>query len=232
MVRPILVLLCLALAPATLSAREHLDHNAMRLDLFALLTGDKAAEQRLLTMTSSALERDPDHAQALAWHGATLIATGMLGLGAPNADPQAARQRFGQGIRETDRAVMLAPDDTEIRSVRGVLMQVLSRQLPPEYAGRMLDRARDDYQRIFDLQAGSLDRIGQHPLGELLQALGDIYARHAQPEEAEKYYRMIDAKLSGTEYARRANEWLKTRQPLPPEQTACIGCHIPAPPGR
>jgi tetratricopeptide (TPR) repeat protein len=229
MMRSAHLFIALALLPATLPAREHLDHNAMRLDLFAMISGDKAAEQRLLALTAGAIEKDPDHAQALAWHGATLIASSMRDSANPSGDPQSSRQRFSQGITETDRAVMLTPDDVEIRSVRGVLMQLLSRNMPGAYAGRMLDRARDDYQRIFDLQAGVLERIGPHPSGELLQALGDIYARRGQPEEAEKYYRMIDSKLPGTEYARRAAQWLATRQPLSAEQTACIGCHIPAP---
>jgi tetratricopeptide (TPR) repeat protein len=154
----------------------------------------------------------------------------MLNLGSSTRDAQAARSRFAQGITEIDRAVTLTPDDVEIRSVRGVLMLPLSRQLPPPFPERMLERAREDFQRIFDLQAGQIDNIGLHPLGELLQALGDIYSRQSRPDEAEKYYRLAESKLTGTEYARRARLWLQTRQPLTPEQTSCIGCHVHATP--
>jgi hypothetical protein len=43
--------------------------------------------------------------------------------------------------------------------------------------------------------------------------------------DAERYYTMIRQKLPGTEYDRRAAEWLQTKQPLPAERTACVGCH-------
>lgn len=210
-------------------AQGRLDHNAMRLDFFGVATGDQAATERLLTTTSNALVANPNDPQALAWHGATLMMTGMLNLASATGDAQAARSRFGQGITEADRAVTLAADDVEIRSVRGVLMLPLSRQLPPPFPERMLARAREDFQRIFDLQAGQLDRIGVHPLGELLQALGDVYARQSRPDEAEKYYRLTESMLAGTEYARRARLWLDTRQPLPADLTACIGCHVRTP---
>jgi tetratricopeptide (TPR) repeat protein len=223
-------LVAIALCMAQTAAQERLDHNHMRTDLFGAAAGDQAAIERLVTLTSKALEQNPDHAQALAWHGATLMITGMLNLGSSTRDAQAARSRFAQGITEIDRAVTLTPDDVEIRSVRGVLMLPLSRQLPPPFPERMLERAREDFQRIFDLQAGQIDNIGLHPLGELLQALGDIYSRQSRPDEAEKYYRLAESKLTGTEYARRARLWLQTRQPLTPEQTSCIGCHVHATP--
>jgi hypothetical protein len=89
----------------------------------------------------------------------------------------------------------------------------------------MLDDARSDFQFLFDAQAATLDRLGTHRLGELLQALGDVHSRQGRPADAERYYAMVQQKLAGTEYAARAAEWMRTRQPLPPERTACIGCH-------
>jgi tetratricopeptide (TPR) repeat protein len=90
----------------------------------------------------------------------------------------------------------------------------------------MLEKARSDFQRIFDLQQNELDGLGTHPLGELLQNLGDAYSRQGKPDEAEKYYRLIEARLEKTEYARRATVWLRTRQPLPLAETMCVGCHV------
>ena len=101
-----------------------------------------------------------------------------------------------------------------------------TRQMPPPFSQRMLEKARADYQRVFDLQQDRLDRIGAHPLGELLQGLGDIYSRQEKTDEAEKYYGMIQQMLKETEYARRAALWMQTKQPLQAEQTACVGCHV------
>jgi hypothetical protein len=89
----------------------------------------------------------------------------------------------------------------------------------------LIDNARGDYQFAFDRQKDQLDRMGMHPAGELLQGLGDLYSRQGKTDEAQKYYAMIQEKLKGTIYAERADAWMKTKKPLPPEQTACSGCH-------
>jgi hypothetical protein len=76
------------------------------------------------------------------------------------------------------------------------------------------------------MQQGALATLGSHPLGELLQGLGDIYSRQNRPQQAERYYGMILTMLEDTEYARRAARWMKTKQPLPAEETGCVGCHM------
>jgi hypothetical protein len=58
-----------------------------------------------------------------------------------------------------------------------------------------------------------------------LCAIGDTYSRMGKPEEAEKYYKKIQTALPGTEYAKRAAQWMETKQPLPVSQTGCVGCH-------
>lgn len=110
--------------------------------------------------------------------------------------------------------------------MRGVLYAPASRQMPPPFAEPLLEKARSDFQRTFDIQQSELAQLGTHPLGELLQALGDVYSRQGKNGDAEKYYRMIQIMLKDTEYARRADEWMKTRQPLSTEKTACVGCHV------
>jgi tetratricopeptide (TPR) repeat protein len=181
--------------------------------------------KRLLENSSSMLEANPDHAQALVWHGITLLATGMPDRRTTAEEQQAAIARFQKGVAEVDRAVALAPDDIEVRVLRGIAFRPISQQMPPPFSERMLEKARTDFQRIFELQQHQLDELGTHPLGELLQALGDVYTRQSKRDEAAKYYRLIQTKLAGTEYARRAAIWFETGQPLTPEQTGCVGCH-------
>jgi hypothetical protein len=91
----------------------------------------------------------------------------------------------------------------------------------------MLERSRIDLQLAFDRQheAGMLEKIGTHPLGELLQALGDVNSRLGRIADAEKYYALLQTKLPNTEYATRASAWLTTKQPLPVTESGCIGCH-------
>lgn len=89
----------------------------------------------------------------------------------------------------------------------------------------LVENSREDYQRLFDSHKDGLDRLGAHRLGELLQGLGDLYSRQGKIDEAERYYRMLQSMLPATDYAQRAGEWMKTKQPLPTAQTTCIGCH-------
>src|SRR5689334_9410957 len=105
----------LAVSAATAaSADERLDHNVMRMELFAVLAGDSAAADRLIAMTSKALQKSADDPQALVWHGAILVTTGVMGLSSTDeAKAAAARKRFGEGITEMDRAMTLAPDEPE-----------------------------------------------------------------------------------------------------------------------
>jgi hypothetical protein len=110
--------------------------------------------------------------------------------------------------------------------MRSVLYAPASREMPRPFAEGMLEKARTDLQHTFDLQRANLTEVGTHPLGELLQALADTYSRQGKKEDAEKYYQMMQTMLKGTEYARRADEWMKTKSPLPAAQTACVGCHV------
>jgi hypothetical protein len=133
---------------------------------------------------------------------------------------------FQKGTSEMDRAVSLAPDSIDVRISRGGILRMLTPGMPNfPILKTLIENARSDYQFAFDSQKDQLDRLGTHPLGELLQGLGDLYSRQGKTKEAETYYVMIQTKLRGTPYAERADEWMKTKQPLSAERTACIGCH-------
>jgi len=211
-------------ATSFLMAQTRLDSNQMRNDLFSAMTGNADGLKRINEASSKVLAQNPDHAQALLWHGSATLAGFFMEAQKGNA--QSAMASFQKGTAEMDRAVSLAPDDLEVRIMRGVLYAPASRQMPPPFAEPLLEKARSDFQRTFDIQQSELAQLGTHPLGELLQALGDVYSRQGKNDDAEKYYRMIQIMLKDTEYARRADEWMKTRQPLSTEKTACVGCHV------
>ena len=220
MIKAIVIVL---LAAAALTAQVRLDTSRIRNDLFAGFAGSQEALTRVLDESERLLAEFPDHPQALVWHGAATLGRSQ-GVLQDNRDAGIAM--FQRAIGEMDRAVDLAPDDGEVRAIRGVLLAPLSRQFPPPFSERMLEKARSDYQRLFDMQQNALHTLGSHPLGELLQGLGDLYSRQGKPDEAERYYGMILTMLKDTEYARRAGSWMQTRQPLPVEETGCVGCHV------
>jgi tetratricopeptide (TPR) repeat protein len=199
------------------------DFETVRSDFFAGAAGDEVALQRAMAAAERALAKDAKDAPAMSVHGfGAVIAGGQAYL---KGDAPRGTELFQRGLAELNGAVKLAPKHGLVRALRGILLQQVSRQMPPAAGTPMLDDARSDFQFLFDEQSAELDRLGTHRLGELLQALGDIHSRLGRTADAERFYGLIQQKLPDTEYARRASTWMTTKQPLPAERTTCIGCH-------
>jgi hypothetical protein len=206
----------------SLAAQSRLDVS-VRNDMVAGFTGNLEALHRAMTACEKLLAENPDNAEALVWHGAgTLVQSRLEG----ETDMQKRIALFQKGTSEMDRAVSLEPNNIAIRIPRGGTLRMATPGMPNyPILKTLIENARTDYQMAFDLQKDHLDQIGTHPLGELLQGLGDLNSRQGKADDAEKYYRMIQDRMPGTVYAQRAAEWMKSKQPLPPEKTACVGCH-------
>jgi hypothetical protein len=217
-------LMMTVVASAILHAQTSPDLHTMRDDLFAALAGNTAAVERILDGSSKILAHERENAEALLWHGVGTMASFILDAQKGNA--QAAWPKLLKATSEMDRATTLAPDDIEVRVMRAVLYAPVSRNLPRELKDDFVEKTRTDLQHTFDLQKDHLTAIGTHPLGELLQGLADANSRQGKVAEAEKYYTMIQTMLKDTEYSKRASEWMATKQPLPADRTACVGCHI------
>lgn len=199
------VVVVIAVLSNMLSAQARFDL-IVRNDMFAGLAGNMEALARALAACERILAGDPNHAEALVWHGGGTVF--LSGRAFQDGDAPRGVTLFQKGVDEMARAVELEPTNIAVR-------------IPP-----LLEAARTDFQTAFDLQKQTIDRLPRpHPLGELLQALGDIYSRQGKPEEAAGFYRLILAHLPGTGYAVRADEWMQTRQPLPAARSQCIGCH-------
>ena len=205
-------------------AQQRFDPFQVQLDMFAGFGGNEERFQRAMTATETELAANPNNAAALVWHGMGVALLSEREFQKGNL--QGALAQLQKGMAEMARAAELEPDNIGVRIPRGSALKEMSRNMPPEMAAPILETARTDFQRAFDLQQARLDEVPTpHPLGELLQGLGDIYSRQGKADEAAKYYAMIEQRLPGTEYARRAAEWAQTRQPLPQAKAQCIGCH-------
>jgi Tol biopolymer transport system component/mono/diheme cytochrome c family protein len=194
-------------------------------DLFKGLGGDVPALRRGLEASAKRLAEAPNDAEVLAWHGAAMLSLNRLG-GDPTADFAASVKTFQVATGEMNQAIKQEPDNPLVRMARGVLLYIETPYMP-RFANHpgLVENARADYQRLFDLKKDQLQGLGTHRLGEILQGLGDLNSRQDKPDQAETYYTMIQSMLPGTEYAARASEWMKTKKPLPTERTTCIGCH-------
>jgi len=206
-------------------AQQRFDH-LVRNDFFAGFAGNKEALARAIATAEKILADHPNHAEALVWHGAgVFFQSGQL-FRAGNAEK--GMELYQQGLAEMDLAVKLEPDNIGVRIPRGAGLLGAARFMGANnpVVPALLERALSDHMRAYEIQKDTIDRLAEHPKGELLFALGDVNSRLGMPAEAEKFFQLILEKLPNTPYAKRAAAWMQTKQPLPAAQSTCIGCHV------
>lgn len=208
---------------ALLSAPPDRFDHVVRNDFFAGFTGDEAALERAMKVSGETIAANPDHPEALVWHGAGLYF--RAGNAFQSGDSAKGMELYRQAFAQMDKAVKLAPNQVGVRIPRGAALLAATAFQPMDNRVRgEIQRAVEDYQATFDIQKGYLDKLGEHSLGQLLLGLGDGYSRLGNTEQAKLYFDMLEEKLPKTEYAQRAASWKKTGK-LTTEQQMCIGCH-------
>lgn len=195
----------------------------VREKFFAGFAGDKAALADAMKMCDDVLAANPEHAEALVWHGSGIFM--RAGDAFRSGDVQSGMALMRQSNEEMDRAVAMQPDRIAVRAPRGAVLLTGSRFLPPEMAKPLLDRGLDDYERVLELQSAHFDQVGEHPKGELLFGLAEGWSRAGETPRAAAYFNRILKELPGTPYAKRAAKWLDTKS-LDRTETGCIGCHV------
>lgn len=211
--------------PATLlivSATERYDH-LVREDFFAGFAGNTERLEQGMKKTEATLRENPNHAEALVWHGSGLFYQSNRLF--QNQDYVKGMEMFQKGVAEMARAVELEPKNIGVRVPRAATLAGGARYMPPQMAKPLFDMILDDYYTVYEMQKAQLDEMGVHAKGELLFGLADINSRVGNTDKADYFYKLINDKLAGTPYAKRAAKWFETRQPLPAAQTQCIGCH-------
>ncbi len=197
------------------------DHT-VRNDFFAGFSGDAAALSRALQATERILQANPDHAEALVWHGSGVYY--LAGQAFPKGDPQKGMELFEKGVAEMDRAVSLAPNRVGVRIPRGAVLLTATRTQQGPHVAPLVAKALSDYERVYEIQKNTLAQIATHPKGELLMGLADGYARTGNTDKAREFYEMTVREVAGSVYERNAKEWLATGK-LAPQKAGCLGCH-------
>lgn len=209
---------------SSLRAADRFDYK-VRNDFFAGFAGSPKLLERGMKACEETLGEDPNHPEALVWHGAGLYY--LAGESFQKGDAQKGMELYAKGLAEMDRAVALAPDSIGVRIPRGaVLLSATAYQPDSPRVQSEVKRAAADYQRSYDLQKDRLDQMATHPLGQLLLGLGDAYGRTGEKDKAESYMLQVTQRLKGTEYEKRAQSWL-AKKSFTPDESRCIGCHTP-----
>jgi len=212
----------LSFSITALQSQQRFDH-LVRGDFFAGFAGNAEALERAMKVTEEMLKENPNHAEALVWHGSGLFyQSGQL---MKKNDFAKGMELYGRGIAEMNKAVELEPKNVGVRIPRAAVLSTGARGMPPQMAKPLFESVIDDYYTVYQMQEKYLDKLGTHPRGELLFGLADSFSRIGATEKADYFFAELQKALPNSAYSKRADKWFETKQPLPAAQATCIGCH-------
>ena len=206
---------------ATQGIAQRFDY-LVREDMFRGFAGDKAAFDRAMALCEARLAENPDHPEALVWHG-----TGLLfrsGEAFRSGDSEKATLLNRNGLAEMKRAVALAPNSLSVRIPRGAVLLAAGMQIADAQRARpYFETAVDDFEKAFTLQQPFLGSLPEHPKGELFASLAEGWARLGDAEKSRVYLNRMVAELPDTPYAAAATARLA--DPGTNARITCLGCH-------
>ena len=198
---------------------------AVRSDFFAGFGGDAARLARGMERCERTLADNPKHAEALVWHGSGLAFQG--GMAFQTGDMKTGGELWGRGLAEMDAAVALEPQNVAVRIPRGALLLTATRNMPPQMANPLIEKAVGDYEKTLAVQtaAGSFARLGDHPKGELLFGLAEGYSRLGNGDKARMYFNRLVTDAPSSGQTPKAQTWLATGEIPKSQGLGCVGCH-------
>jgi tetratricopeptide (TPR) repeat protein len=195
----------------------------VRTDFFAGFGGDQARLAKGMAACELVLADNPNHAEALVWHGSGLAFS--AGTAFRTGDAKTGAELWQRGLAEMEKAVALEPDNVGVRIPRGALLLQATQNMPAEIGRPLVEKAVSDYEHVLALQSPYFSTLGDHPKGELLFGLAEGYSRLGNLEKARLYFdRLVkDAPTSGQ--APKAEAWLATGTIPKSAGLGCVGCH-------
>ena len=194
----------------------------VRADFFAGFRGDVARFARAMKLCEEALAVNPDHTDALVWHGAGLMF--LAGEAASRQEFETARERSRRGREEMDRAATLAPDSLSVILVRAVVLNASAPRVSDRAQGAAMQRAAvDGFEKALAMQTPYLEQLSEHARGELLGGLAEGWSRLGEADKSRGYLRRIANELPESRYAARATAWLEEGPQAGP--MTCLTCH-------
>jgi hypothetical protein len=196
----------------------------VRSDFFAGFRGDGARLEHAMQLCERALAQEPDHPDALAWHGAGLMF--RAGEAGRRRDFEAANDQARRGREEIERAGRLAPDSIGVMIVRATAFSAAARNMPDRGQAQLLwESAVGAFERALALQSPYFDRLSEHARGELLGGLADGWWELGRADKARGYLERMVAEMPGTRYQVQARAWLEDGARSGP--LTCLACHRP-----
>ena len=204
------------------SAYEQRFDNQVRDDLFAGFEGDDEALKRGMDKCEEVLKKNPKHAEAMVWRGAARVF--LSGEAFQKGDVVNGMKYWNTGLADMDKAKELEPKNIGVLIPRAAVLLPAGRSAPPAFGKPVLKRVREDFEQAYERQKGFLDKLGEHPHGELRMGLADVYRLLGEPKKSKEQLEALIKERPDSEYSEIARKWLKAK---PEAKLAhnCIGCH-------
>jgi hypothetical protein len=191
---------------------------------FAGFQGNSGMLEKGMKICEEVLKENPKHAEALVWHGSGVFY--QAGQFFQKGEPQKGMEASMRGMGEMGRAVELEPDNVGVRVPRAAVLMTAANSMSGSPQVKMFaGPALADYEHVMKLQAHKLEKLGEHPRGELLQGLANGYRLMGDAEKAKAMFARIEQEMPGTPYAKRAAKFREAGK-LEVRDTGCIGCHV------
>jgi hypothetical protein len=91
-------------------------------------------------------------------------------------------------------------------------------------ARALLTSAVTDYEKVYQLQKPTFDKIPLHSRGELLFGLASGWSILGDNEKAGVYLKLVIANCKDSRYQKEAEKFL-AQKPMPTIDHNCSGCH-------
>ena len=153
----------------------------VRADFFAAFSGDMTRFERGMARCEEVLAADPNHAEAMVWHGSGVFF--RAGLAFQKGDFQNGMALYQKGLAEMQRAVEIAPDNVGVRIPRGAVLLEATRQMPEPQAKALVQIGVSDFEHTLKLQELVLrDPVGSRERRAAVRAGGWLGAFWRQAE--------------------------------------------------
>jgi tetratricopeptide (TPR) repeat protein len=176
----------------------------VRQDFFDGMRGDAAALDRAQKLCEDTLARNPNHAEAMVWHGAALAARSREAF--QRGDRDAGMALYTKALGEMDHAVDLAPQSVGVRIPRGAVYLAMAPHVPEPERTKLAERGVADYEATLAAQASYFSTLSLHSREQLLYGLTDGYAMLGQTDKARATYERMQHDAAGSELLPRAAE--------------------------
>lgn len=203
--------------------RERFDY-LVRGDFFAGYAGDQQALDRGMKLCEDTLAKNPNHAEALVWHGGGLIF--RAGQAFQKSDIKTGMELWDRGLKEMDRAAELGPNNVGVLIPRGASLLTASRFVQDKPTGRaLLEKGVGDYEKVLEIQKPYFSKLTSHARSELLFGLAEGWWRLGNIEKARGYFQRIVNECRDSGRNPQAVAWLEKGTLSGTDAMSCSGCH-------